>query len=438
MTFRFLLACALFAVACTGTPADSQWIGSWGASPVPPREAIGPFPASPRFHNQTIRQTIRLSAGGDHVRVRFTNEYGADPLEIGAATIARADADGKIRPGTMHSLTFGGLDSAMIPAGTALSSDPVEFAVGDLESLSIALYLPADTGPCTCHPTGLQTALISQPGDFTNSDFPAADTMQMRAFLSRVDVYPGDTGQAIVTLGDSITDGLGSTPDTNRRWPDRLAERLVARDDGVSWGVVNAGISGNRVLSDGAGESLLARFERDVLAVPGVTHVIVFAGINDIGFHFGPENSPVAAIIARLPPGNVTAETLIAAYKRLISRARSRGIRIYGATIAPYKGAAYYSAEGEALRQRVNEWIRGSGAFDAVLDFDAVLRDVSDTATIAEGLHNGDFLHGSISVIGESAIPSTSRCLNRSQVCSARPSVPTSIIRTVPVSTSVR
>jgi hypothetical protein len=301
MKFSSFLACALLIVACSTAPEEDRWIGSWGASPVPPREAIGPFPASPRFHGQTIRQTVRLSAGGYRVRLRLTNEYGKEPLEIGAATVSRVDSDGTVRLDTMRPLTFGDRGFATIPAGAPLLSDPVDFPVASLETLSIALYFPDDTDPCTCHPTALQTALVSESGDFTNTEFVAASTSQTRAFLSGVDVYTSNPGRTVVMLGDSITDGMGSTPDTNRRWPDRLAERLAARNDGISWGVVNAGISGNRVLSDGAGESALARFDRDVLAASGVTHVVVFEGVNDLGVHFGPTDATSSSSHARIP-----------------------------------------------------------------------------------------------------------------------------------------
>lgn len=385
----------LLAVSCATVADGPGWIGSWGASPLPPSEAMGPFPATPRFSDQTIRQTIRLSAGGDRARLRLTNEYGSDPLVIGAATVARVGPEGKVRLETMRTVTFGGRSFATISAGAALLSDPVDLVVDDLETLSIALYLSDDTGPCTCHPVALQTTLVSEQGNFSNTDFAATETIYARAFLSGVDVSPSERGQVIVLLGDSITNGAGSTPDTNRRWPDRLAERLSARNDDDSWGIVNAGISGNRVLSDGAGESALARFDRDVLAVSGVTHVVVFEGVNDLGFRFGPSDTPLAKIFASLPRSQVTPDAMIAGYRQLISRAHSKGLRIYGATIAPYKGASYFSAEGEAVRQSINEWIRKSGEFDAVLDFDAVLRDPSDPAAIAEGLHSGDFLHGS-------------------------------------------
>lgn len=384
----------LVMLACVPALAqDSDWVGSWGASPLAPRAAAaGPFPASPSFDNVTVRQIVRLSAGGERLRLRLTNEYGAAPLAIGAARVAIVDDGGALRRRSERVVTFSGATSTLIPTGAPLLSDPIDLAVDDLGTIAVSLYFPEDTGPCTCHQVGLENAFVSAPGDHTSGDFEPAGTIQERAFLSGVEV-DGAAAGAIVALGDSITDGVGSTGGANRRWPDVLAERLAARR-GPMLGIVNHGISGNRVLSDGAGVSALARFDRDVLSVPGVTHVIVFEGVNDLGLGLGSLGGGGAALFggAGMP---VTEATLIAGYRQLIARARSKGLEIYGATIAPYAGAGYFSEEGEAVRRAVNDWIRTSGEFDAVLDFDAVLRDPDDPSRMAEGLHSGDFLHGS-------------------------------------------
>ena len=386
--FLFLLFSAVLA-------QEPGWIGSWGAAPMPPREMTsGDFQATRSFKNQTIRQFIRLSAGGNRVRLRLTNEYSAQPLKIGAATIARVDGEGRMKPDTMHTVTFGGQKSGLIPAGAPLLSDPVELSVSDLETLAISIYLPADTGQCTCHNVGLQTAYVSAQGDFTSTRFATDDSIQTRAFLSGVDVYSIESSHVIVVLGDSITDGFGSTPDTNSRWPDRLAEHLADHEGNSTWSVVNAGIAGNRILSDGAGESALARFDRDVLAVPGVTLVIVYEGINDIGFALGPIEGRLADYTVGMPLGKVTEGAMIAGYRQLIARAHSKGLMIFGATITPYNGSQYFSSEGENIRKAVNQWIRESGEFDAVFDFDAVLRDPAQPSRIAEGLNSGDFIHG--------------------------------------------
>lgn len=383
------IAAILLLAVWSAAGAAPVWVGSWGASPVTPQQARGPFPATPSFSDRTIREVVHLSVGGDSVRLRLTNKYGRAPLKIGAVSLSKADASGQVIAGTQHEVTFSGARSATIPAGAPLLSDPVDLVVADLDNLSVSLYLPGDTGPCTCHAVGRQTAYVSAPGDFTARSFKPAETMSSRAFLSGVDVSRQAPGRAVVAFGDSITDGVGSTVGANRRWPDLLAERLVTDKD--AWGVVNEGISGNQVLRDGAGESALARFDRDVLSVPGVAAVIVFEGINDIGIRLGHSS------FAAPQPGDdkLTAASLIAGLKQLIYRAHSKGLKIYGATITPYQGAGYYSDAGEAVRRAVNAWIRTSGAFDAVLDFDAVLRDPKHPAQIAESLQAGDHLHGS-------------------------------------------
>jgi len=392
LTYTAGLTAALVASLASAAP---QWIGSWGASPLPPSAAAGPFPATPSFDGQTVRQTLRLSVGGERLRLRFSNEFGTKPLSIGSARVALLDANGQPRPETSRVVTFGGRTNAVIATGAPLLSDAIELRVGDLELVSLSLYFPQPTGPCTCHSTGMQDAQISSRGDFTNVSFQPVQTIQARAFISGVEVW-ADRASTVVVLGDSISDGVGSTPNANKRWPDLLAERLSARRSRERFGIVNEGISGNRVLSDGAGVSALARFDRDVLAVPGATLVIVFEGVNDLGFAFGTFDGPLAALRSTMPSGAaVSAETMIAGYRQLIARAHSKGLKIYGATIAPYEGASYYSAAGETIRQDINAWIRTSGEFDGVLDFDAVLRDPAKPTQIKEGWHAGDHLHGS-------------------------------------------
>jgi lysophospholipase L1-like esterase len=374
----------------------AEWIGTWGAAPEPPTASRGPFPASPSFGHQTVREVVRISAGGARLRIRFTNEYGAKPLTIGAARVALADASGAPLEGTARLVSFAGRSSASIPAGAPLLSDPIDLAVKPLSVLSISLYLPDDSGPCTCHATGMQTAYVSQSGDFTDRTFVPAKTFQARAFISGVEVETTGPARAIVVLGDSISDGVGSTPNANRRWPDLLADRLAARHGRTAWGVVNMGISGNRVLNDGAGQSALTRFDRDVLSVPGATQLIVFEGVNDLGISYGHFTGPLAQIFKNQASApKATAEALIAGYRQIIARAHEKGIKVLGATIAPYGGAAYYSPEGEAQREIINRWIRTSGTFDGVLDFDAVLRDPQDATRIAAPLQAGDHLHGS-------------------------------------------
>jgi lysophospholipase L1-like esterase len=385
----------LLAIAICSAANAAEWVQTWGASPQPPTPAAGPFPATPSFVNQTIRQTFRVSVGGSRVRLRLTNEYGTKPLAIGAVRVALADEKGNVRVGTEKTVSFSGKPGATVPAGAPYVSDPVDLPVSALSSLSVSIYLPEDTGPCTCHATGVQTALISAPGDFTAKSFTPASTTQFRAFVSGVDVETNGPARAVVVLGDSISDGMGSTVDANRRWPDLLAERLNAKGS-AGWGVVNMGISGNRVLNDGAAQNALARFDRDVLSVAGVKAVVLFEGVNDLGISFGKIEGPIADFFKTLAPTQKsTAEAIVTGYRQLIARARARGLKVFAGTITPYGGALYYSEEGEKMRQAINSWIRTSGEVDGVLDFDAVIRDSANPTRMKDGFHSGDFLHGS-------------------------------------------
>jgi lysophospholipase L1-like esterase len=385
---KFWVAASLF-LGAVATPAHARWITSWAAAPIPP----GPKAAS--FSNQTLRQTVRLSAGGDGLRVRFTNAFGALPLAIGSARIVLLDAAGKEVAGSRRALNFGGAATATIARGAPLLSDPIKLSVQPLARMAISLYLPGDTGPCTCHNTALDDTEISAPGDFTSGPFQPASLMKDRAFLASVDVdAPGDAA-TVVTLGDSITNGSGSTSAANRRWPDRLAERLVSQRQRV-WGIANEGIGGNRVLGDGTGESALTRFDRDVLSHPNVKVLILFEGINDIGRSYGHYQTPEAVEAQRSLQGRLTdAAQMIAAYQQIIERAHQHGILVFGATIAPFKGAGYFSQEGDAVRQEINRFIRTSGTFDAVLDFDKVFADPADPSSMRPAYHAGDHLHGS-------------------------------------------
>jgi len=391
-TCGFALTAALAVFAVTPTQA-ATWVATWGAAPLPPTPALGPFPATPSFENQTIRQIVRIGMGGQRIRIRFTNEYGTKTLHIGAARVALVDEKGNILPG--NPVLFSGQPSTLIPPGSPFLSDPVDLPVKALGSISISVYLPEQTGQCTCHQSGMQKAFVSDKGDFTNKAFTPKETTEVRAFISEVDVESAANGHAVVVLGDSISDGIGSTVDANHRWPDLLANRLNAQD-GQPWGMVNMGISGNQVLSDGAGQSALARFDRDVGSVPGARTVIVFEGVNDLGVGLSKPEGPFAQVMKAWAPSDpVTAARMIAGYRQLIARAHRKGMYVIGATITPYGGAAYYSTEGEAVRQAINTWIRTGHEFDGVIDFDAAIRDPKNHAQIKEGFHAGDHLHGS-------------------------------------------
>jgi lysophospholipase L1-like esterase len=288
-------------------------------------------------------------------------------------------------------LTFSGAPAVTVPAGAPVLSDPVDLPLPALATLSISAYLPERVETCTCHDPALDAGWTI-PGDAVAAPtLPEnAEELPVRALVSAVDVLPDSPATAIVVLGDSRTDGAGSTPHTHHSWPELLAER-----GGAAGYVVNQGISGNRMLNDGIGPAALARFDRDVLATPGLGHVVISIGGNDIGVSFAPrDDATLADFLSMFPSAPVTADDVIAGYRRLIARARERGVRVYGTTIAPYGGAELYTPEGERARQAVNEWIRTGGAFDAVFDFDAVWRDPDHPSRIRDDFHAGDHLHG--------------------------------------------
>jgi len=353
------------------------------AAPAGPGGGRGGFPAPVTISNQTIRQVVRVSAGGDRFRVVLSNAFGTAPIEIGAGHVALRDKDATVQAASVKPLTFGGAATGKILPGATMVSDAVNLELPPASDLVVDLYLPGDLGvgpsPVTTHNGASQTNYLSGTGNHSGEPSMTVERTAGAWFLlSRVEVAAGKDAGAVVTFGDSITDGARSTADTNSRWPDVLARRLAARR-GPGFGVLNAGISGNQVLGDGAGVSALARFDRDVLMQTGVTHVVIMEGINDIG-------------IARTNP-NPSAADLIAGHKQLIERAKARGLKVYGATLTPFEGAAYWTAEGEAKRQALNEWIRTSKAYDAVIDFDKVTRDPAAATRFLPAYDSGDHLH---------------------------------------------
>ncbi len=388
------------AVALAATPAQAEWVATWTASPHAPLGTQGPFAAA-SYENVTLSQILRISEGGGQVRVKFSNRYGAEPLEIGAARLVQIDDSGQEVAGTSRMLTFGGEPGGVVPRGAPFVSDAVTVELPDLARLKVELFLPGETGPCTCHLTGVDELAVSPPGNFVGKPFEPVSKAQHRAFLSGIEVDSPDALGTIVAYGDSITDGVGATAGANRRWPDILANRLQAA--GLEWAVANAAISGNRVLSPGMGESALARFDEDVLSLPNVKYLIVFEGVNDIGNRFGPQRGGVGGLTLDQP--EITVEQMIAGYKQLIARAHAKDIKVIGSPIGPYKGAAYWSEEGEAARQAINDWIVNGGAFDAVVRLDSAFADPADPAKMRDGYHMGDFLHGSdagLKAVGES------------------------------------
>jgi lysophospholipase L1-like esterase len=328
---------------------------------------------------------VHTSIGGHRVRVQLSNAFGTSSLQLGTAHIALHDKDSTIVAGSDHALTFSGRTSAAIPPGAEMLSDPLDFEVPALGDLVISLYVPVEAATPTIHLTGLHTTYISQVGDFTGaSSIADPTTRELWYWIAGVDVVVPVKSAAIVAFGDSITDGATSTPNTNSSWPSQLAVRLAGDKSTANIAVVNEGISGNRLLNDGAGVSALARFDRDVLSQPGVKWLIVLEGINDIG-------------IGGLPGAPATeapsADDLIAAHKQIIERAHMHGIKVIGATLTPYVGAAYATDRGEALREAVNEWIRTSKAYDAVIDFDAAVQDPANPRQIRPSYNIRDHLH---------------------------------------------
>ncbi len=382
-----LQASAHHASASTATTAE--WIGSWTASP---QSSWGPDFLLPtntpaQLSNQTVRQVASVSLGGHRVRISLSNAYGKAPLVIGAAHIARAEGNSRIAAGSDRPLTFGGKASVTIMPGASVRSDPAALEVSPLSEVAVSLYLPQVTSTSTFHWEARQTAYIARGNQVGAAALPGGTRLPTRVFVTDIQVDAPADARAVVALGDSITDGHGATADRNQRWPDFLARRLAK--DHVA--VLNAGISGGRLLSDGMGVSGLARFERDVLGQPKVRSVIVLLGINDISWP-GSAFEPAAAPI--------TARQVIAGYRQLIARAHAHSIRIVGATLTPFEGAlegtpitGYYNTDKEQVRQAVNRWIRSSGEFDAVVDFDAATRDPQHHARFLALCDSGDHLH---------------------------------------------
>jgi lysophospholipase L1-like esterase len=381
---------ALLPITAHAAPGQT-WVRSWEAAPLEvsmphptpppaaPDAAAAAAPVAPLTSDVTFRMVTRLSAGGSAIRLRLSNEISTDPLRLGAVHVALAGDDGAIVAGSDQVVTFEGSTAPVIPAGAPLLSDTVALKVPPLAHVVVSIYAPGSTEHLTGHQLGVATTRIGS-GDQTAAPDITGTTSKMRYVLSGIDVSGGPATATIVTFGDSITDGALSTDNADHRWPDILAERLRAAGK-TSFAVANAGISGNRLLATGAGPAALARFDRDVLSVPGVRYVVILEGVNDIG------NPTARKVTLPLP------KDLIGAYVQLIARAHDRGVKVIGATVLPYKGAGYYSEEGDAVRQAVNDWIRAPGHFDGVIDFDRAVADKADPKTMAAAFDSGDKLH---------------------------------------------
>lgn len=380
----------LLALAAAVAPAQTRWVGSWGDAAAPQLADDAQMHAAGLvFEKQTVREIVHASIGGSQVRVRLSNAYGKQTVQIGAAHIALQAQGSAVAAGTDRPLTFSGHAAAAIPPDAELISDPVTLQVPAGADFAISLFLPGPTPAAGIHYSASQTAYVAA-GDATGAHSLASPAeLHSWVFLEAVDVRAPETASAVVAFGDSITDGAHSTADANRRWPDVLAGRLRARR-GAEIGVLNEGIGGNRILHDGTnvrfGVNALARFDRDVLAQPGVKYIIVLEGINDLGH---PGSSAPAS-------ETVSAEDIIAGMKQMIERAHEKGIKIFGATLTPFEATTirgYFSPEKESQRKAVNEWIRTGKAFDGVIDFDKAVRDPEHPDRMLPAYDSGDHLH---------------------------------------------
>lgn len=392
---RAAAAIALISLASPALHADEdsrangfngRWVATWTASadrniyPTAPKS----FPAA-----TTIRQIVHTSVGGGQLRLRFSNEFGAAPVIVGPVHVALSAGGAKILPNSDRTVTFGGKPTTTLYAGAPLISDPIDLPIAPLSDVAVSLFLPNATTLGTIHNYAAQTAYVSSGDNTAAADQPSPTLYTSRFYVSGLLVKAQNQPRTAVAFGDSITDGQNSTTDANKRWPDVLSRRLNSNGPWGAFAVLNQGIAGNRVLADLAGVSALARYDRDVLSLPGVQWVILLEGINDIGFPGGPL-APTASL--------VSAEDIINGYKQIIARSHQHGIKVMGGTLTPFKGSevpypAYWSSTKEATRQAVNQWIRTSGAFDAVVDFDAALRDPANLQSLLPAFDSGDHLH---------------------------------------------
>lgn len=390
---KLLRAIGVAAAVCAFNAAsieasEPSWITTWMASPQRVWDANGPLPTNvpETLNDTTVRQILRVSLGGERLRVVVSNAYGERPLIIGAASVAKSDDAAAVDPETLQRLTFGGLPSIRVPPGAPVVSDPISLGIDDLDRIAISLYLPNPQPVTTFHWDGREEAFMAPGNAVMNPDLQARKTTTTRLFLGQVQVWTPNQG-SVVILGDSITDGNGATIGADTRWPDFLAERFA--EHRVS--VLNAGISGARLLTDGMGSNALARFDRDILSLPALRSIVALIGINDIawpGTAFDPYGE--RPDVERLQQG----------FRQLRQRAQLRGVRFFGATLLPFEGALsdtslsdYYSPEKDKMRHQINQWIRENGEFDDVLNFDRGLRDPDHPNRLRAKYDSGDHLH---------------------------------------------
>ena len=373
--------------------SDDHWVATWGSAPQLGDAANAP--PEPGFNDSTLRQIVHVSLGGKHVRVRFSNAFGRGPLTLTSVHVAMSAGASTIQANTDKQLLFNGNPSVVIPAGALMVSDPVSFDLPPLSDLAVTIHLDNVPEGTTVHPGSRATSYV-EAGDLVSAtELPKAAAVEHWYFLNGIDVTGSSSSACIVALGDSITDGAKSTTNKNGRWPDVLARRLQEKKGTAQIGVINEGIGGNRLVHDSIGPNALARFDRDVLGQSGVHWLIVLEGVNDLGTRGN------AASRGEQP---ASLEQLISAYEQIILRAHAHHIRVYGATILPYEGAHYFSPEGDRDRQAINQWIRTSGKFDGVIDWDAATRDPQHVMHLSAAADSGDHLHpadGGYQVMGD-------------------------------------
>lgn len=364
----------------SGPAASAPWVGTWATSPQLTEPAN--MPPAPGLAGNTLRQVVKVSIGGERLRVRFSNAFGDGPLTISSATVATGTAgESAIQRPTERALEFGGQPSITLAPGGEAVSDPLIFPLRAMQEIAITLRFGDVPASLTGHP-GSRTTSYIQPGDaVTAEEMPDAVRTDHWYVIQGIDVVGDARHGAVVTLGNSITDGRGSGTNRNNRWPDELSRRLRANPATAHVAVLNAGIGGNCVLRACLGPAAVDRFQRDVLDAPGARWLIILEGINDVGQAQGAEGA------------DAVARGLIEAYGRMIDRAHAAGIRVYGATLLPFGSSFYDAPEREAARQTVNAWIRTSGRFDAVIDLDAALRDPSNPTHLRPEADTGDHLH---------------------------------------------
>jgi lysophospholipase L1-like esterase len=381
-----IMILALTPVVCVqpllGKSNPNHWVGAWASAPLldahakHAEELVAPG-AEPGV---TLREVVHVTIGGETVRVRFSNLYGTSPLLISAAEIAQTQKGPAIVAGSDKPLSFHGQPSVSIPPGALAVSDPLSFKLARLSDLTVSFYLPSPSGPITEHQLGNATSYHAPGNVVSSATLETPATLTSWEYLNGIDTLAPANAAAVITIGDSITDGAKSTIDTNQRWPDELARRLQADPKYRNLAVLNEAISGNQILRDGAGVSALARFDRDVIAQSGAKYLLILEGINDIGrLHSDPEST--------------TAAELIFALDQMIVRAHAHGIAVIGCTLTPYHGAGYYTENGEAIRKAVNDWIRTGGAFDGFVDLEAAVRDPNHPDTFLPADDPGDHLH---------------------------------------------